>query len=244
MLNHYINNLFNNYYLVLYKTQYYFSRLIISNDKSLSLLLFTVFFLLGLLTILTPCFLSILPLSFSYISSRNRSINHILLFVLGMLTSLVILFAFANTVGSYLLYTKLPLIINSFILLISLDLINVVNFSSFSPFYNFDAKLSNGKILILQNYVAGLFIGFSSLPCNSSIFFIIIFLIKNIHSFLILYVIIYLIGFILPLIFIFSFKFSSVSFGSLLSLSDLSSYISGSLIFVISLFSILCNVFV
>lgn len=245
MFNINASYLFNKYYILLYYSQYHLSRLISSYNDSISLTLFIAFFLLGVSTIFTPCFISILPMSFSYMSSRNNSLLSILVFIFGISTSLLFLLVFANTLGFYVVLSRLPLLFNILLLLISLDLMKIFSFFNFFSFVSSSGTFNMNKSLILQNYVSGLFIGFSSLPCNTSIFFIITFLINNTRSSLYLYVFVYFLGFTVPLLFILSLKLPSISpnYYFISSLSNSTSYISGSFLLILSLFSIMCNVF-
>lgn len=246
MLNIYVSDLFNRYYMLLYYLQYYLSKFLLNNNNSSSLILFVVFFILGILTILSPCFISILPLSFSYLSSRDSSLRNILLFIFGILTSFVLLVGLTNTIGSYVFLTKLPLIFNLFLVVISLDLMNILNFSNIFSSLNPIINFSDNKSVIFQNYLAGLFIGLSVLPCNTSIFFIVIFLMKSMNNLLYFYSFIYFLGCVTPLLFIFSIKLPNVRFNSysFLSISNLTSYISGAFLLIFSIFSILCKVFI
>lgn len=240
-MNILLNFIFDKYYITLYYLQYYFSQLIVSSNESSIWLLIIVFMLLGFLTIVTPCFLSMLPLTMSYISYQNNSLNSAFLFILGLLTSFLFVTKFFNIVSMYSSSSKFSIFFSLFMILISLDLMKILNLSKIYSRISSLMNLSNNSDNFFQKYLIGLIIGFSSLPCNTSILFIFNFLISNIAntSSLIVYIAAYFLGIIIPIILIFSLNFYSVTLGLLSTFWSLLNTFTGSLLFIGSLLSLL-----
>nr|YP_009399237.1 thiol:disulfide interchange protein [Kapraunia schneideri]ARW68843.1 thiol:disulfide interchange protein [Kapraunia schneideri] len=238
-------NLFDNYYVALYYVQYYFYSLILLSNQSNFFLLLLLFLLLGILTVLTPCFLSLLPIGLSYITSRNDSFNSIALFISGMLTSFLFVFIFIDTITVYISVNQLPFFSNFLILILGLDLMNVLDISKVYLSLNSLINISSQKNLLLQKYLTGLIIGLSVLPCNTSILFIFNFIIRNINNAvsLTIYFVVYLLGLIMPLVIIFIFKLYSLGIKYLSSVWYVFNSLLGFFLFTSSLFSLLKLIF-
>jgi len=233
--------IFDKYYITLYYLQYYFAQLIVSSDQSSIWLLIIVFMLLGFLTIVTPCFLSMLPLTISYISYQNNSFNSAFLFIFGLLTSFLSVVKFFNVVSVYAVSSKFSILFSLLMILISLDLMKILSLSKLYSMISSLINLSNNTDNAFQKYLVGLIIGFSSLPCNTSILFIFNFLVTNIAntSSAIVYITAYFFGLILPIVLIFSLNFYSVTLGLLSTFWSLLNTLTGSLLFIGSLLSLL-----
>lgn len=240
-MNILLNYTFDKYYIVLYYLQYYFSQLLVSSNQSSILLLITIFILLGFLTILTPCFLSMLPLTVSYISYQNNSFNSLTLFISGLLTSFLFVVKFLSLVSLYSASSRFSFFLSALMILISLDLMNVLNLSKVYSKLSSFIDLSDGKNSALQKYLVGLIIGFSSLPCNTSILFIFNFLVGHISDTisLFLYVAAYFLGLIVPIVLIFSLNFYAVSLSLLSTFWSLLNTLLGFILFVGSFLSLL-----
>nr|YP_009395310.1 thiol:disulfide interchange protein [Polysiphonia infestans]ARW64290.1 thiol:disulfide interchange protein [Polysiphonia infestans] len=240
----FFNSFFDQYYILLYYLQYYFSQFMLFSSTSNFFVLFILFVLLGLFTIFTPCFASILALSLSYLVSRNNSLVHLLLFIFGLLTSFLTLILLTNTFDLYFFSINLPIFSNFMIFLVSLDLMNIIDLSVFYSSLNSFFNISNNKSSLSQSYLMGFIIGFSSLPCNTSIFIIINFLVVHVSSTfsLLLYLLGYLIGLVVPLILIFSFRLFFLSLDVLSIFWFLINQFAGSLLFIASLLSFLRSI--
>ena len=105
--------------------------------------------------------------------------------------------------------------------------------------------LYNKNNIFFQKYLVGLIIGFSSLPCNTSILFILNFLLSYISNTisLIVYIAAYFLGLIIPILLIFSFNFYTVSLSSLSNFWFLLNTFLGSLLFIVSSLSLLSLLF-
>lgn len=229
------------YETILYYFEYYFSKFIVSSSISNIIILLIVFFLLGLFTIFTPCFVSILPFSFSYISYGDNPVNNIILFICGILTSFLLIILSSNTISSHTFFGKLPMLSSSFMVLLSLDLMNIINLSKSYSIFNSFFKIFEKKNITCETYFTGLMIGFSSLPCNTSILVLLNFLVKNVNNtlYLFLYYFAYLTGLLIPLFLIFSFRLYSLSSNIFSSFWLFFNRFAGSLLFVVSFSSLL-----
>nr|YP_009396535.1 thiol:disulfide interchange protein [Vertebrata australis]ARW65721.1 thiol:disulfide interchange protein [Vertebrata australis] len=239
-----LNVFFDRYSIILYYCQYYLSKLILLSNNSSSLFLILIFFIFGILTVFTPCFISMIPLAFSYISVRGNSLTNIVIFSIGLSTSSFIFILSTNVIGFYLFVGKFALFSNLFTILLSLDLMNIISFSSIYNSLKLPKNISFNKNIFLNTYFIGLIMGFSALPCNTYIFFILSFLLKNIDNILTLfmYFFIYIIGFISPVLLIFSFKLYFTSLKMLSYFWDFISSFGGSFLFIFSLFSLLNSI--
>nr|YP_009394264.1 thiol:disulfide interchange protein [Leptosiphonia brodiei]ARW62826.1 thiol:disulfide interchange protein [Leptosiphonia brodiei] len=229
------------YETILYYFQYYFSKFVLSSSISNIIILLIVFVFLGILTIFTPCFVSILPLSFSYISYGNNTVNNIIFFICGILTSFLLFILSSNTISSHTFFAKLPILSSSFMVLLSLDLMNILDLSKAYFIFNSFFKIFEKKNIKFETYFTGLMIGLSSLPCNTSILVLFNFLVKNINNtfHLFLYYFAYLTGIVIPLFLIFSLKLYSLSANIFSSFWFFFNRFAGSLLLVVSLSSLL-----
>nr|YP_009399438.1 thiol:disulfide interchange protein [Dictyomenia sonderi]ARW69044.1 thiol:disulfide interchange protein [Dictyomenia sonderi] len=235
------------YYVFFYALQKQWSSLFFLLINEQSIFFFILLFLLGLITIFTPCFLSLLPLALSYIHSKKTySGLNISLFIAGLLTSFVILIGFTNLVSFPVVIYKLPLFSYFFLILVALDLMKILNILTFNFPFNKYLSMFYYNSSFLQSYVIGLIIGFSSLPCNTSILVIVTFLVNNLNNiFLVLLsVFVYLAGCILPLLLILNIEFDYHNFPFLLFIWKSVFPVSGSFLFIFSCFSLLKIIFI
>nr|YP_009399847.1 thiol:disulfide interchange protein [Tolypiocladia glomerulata]ARW69666.1 thiol:disulfide interchange protein [Tolypiocladia glomerulata] len=194
------------YYKFFYYSQYFFSKLVLASNSTDDFNTILVFFLFGFTTVFTPCFISIIPIGLSYVSNQNSSLFNTIIFILGLLTSSFVMLLLTNIADLYILFSKLPLLSNIFLFLVALDLIKIINLSKLYSLFTLPVKISLNQSIYIQIYFTGLIIGFSVLPCNTSLFILLSFLIKNTNSIfsVLLYIFIYTLGFTLPLLLVFN----------------------------------------
>nr|QCI05968.1 Thiol:disulfide interchange protein [Delesseria sanguinea] len=206
----FIFNLWYKYEILLYHLQQKIASFLFLEITSIKPIIILVFFCSGILTSITPCFISIVPLSLSYINSNNNAYNYKNIVILGIFTSLFIVFFSISFVNySFFVFFKDISFISFFILiLIALDLLQVLNFSNYFNFFyennlKFESIYDN---LVLKNYFTGCIIGFTTVPCSSPIILLINLWLHHSNQmfFSFIYLIIYLLGSIIPLIFIFN----------------------------------------
>nr|YP_010851548.1 thiol:disulfide interchange protein [Echinothamnion hystrix]WGH14546.1 thiol:disulfide interchange protein [Echinothamnion hystrix] len=239
-------DLFDEYYIFFYTLQRYLSHFlfVLSNEQSIFLLIFL--FMLGVITIFNPCFISILPLTLSYFNSKKSYGLNISLFITGLLTSFMILIIFTNFIGLSVLIYKLPIFSYLILILVSLDLMKIMNLAKLNIFFNSNRFVYLRQNTFVQSYLMGVIIGCSSLPCNTSLLIIVTFLLHNTHNlFLVLLdFFAYLIGCVLPLLLILKINLNYQNFSIVLFVWKSIFPLSGSFLFIFSCFSFLKIIFI
>jgi len=201
--------IWNNYELFLYSLEQKISLLLFFKITSLTPFIFLLLFCAGLLTSLTPCFISIIPLAFSYLNTNSNLRINKNFFILGLFTNLLFIIISSNFISyNYIFYsTRIPFISFLILLLVSLNLLQVLNLSPFFKFLFFDYNKVVKRNLILNSYITGIIIGFSTLPCSTPLVVLINFWLYHMNelwlSLFCLFV--YLLGCILPFFLIFNF---------------------------------------
>nr|WGH12963.1 thiol:disulfide interchange protein [Echinothamnion sp.] len=241
----FLYDFFDKYYSLLYSLQLHLSYLLFKFNDEQNIFFLILIFLFGLLTVFTPCFISILPLALSYLNSnKNYSLN-MSLFIAGLLTSFIGLITLSNLVGFSVFTYKLPTLSDLILVIVALDIMKILNISKLMRSLNLNIPMYFNHNSILQSYLTGVVIGSTSLPCNTSILIIVTYLLHNIHDvFLVfLYLFFYLIGCILPLLLILNIRFNYQNFSILFLVWKLIFPLSGSFLFIFSCFSLLKSIF-
>ncbi len=239
-------NFFDFYYILFYSTQKYLSNILFSLSNENSVYSLVIVFLLGILTILTPCLISILPLALSYINSDHNYTYNIVSFICGLFTSFCLLIVFTNFLNFSFLLHKLPIISYIILMIVSLNLMDILNFPNISVYVD---KYFNNTFVInsrFQSYLMGFIISLSALPCNTSCLILFTFILQNMNSLLysLLCCGIYFFGCLLPLLLIFKVNFNNIDILMFSYLWKLLFPISGSFLFVFSCFSLLKVIFI
>lgn len=219
------------------------------NNWNWSVLL--ILFLSGIFTSLTPCLLSVIPLSIAYINSNNYR-SHKNFFILGLNTSFIIICIIFNfLISNQINFINIIPLVSSFILMLfSLSILQVFDFSGFKKIKNFIQNSCSFQFLrnnnSMKNYVVGLLIGSSSLPCSSSIVFLVNFWLSYALNYYIslIYFIVYILGYLISMFLILNIFFKYLKISFFIKSWDIILPISGSLMFSISLFNILKQIFV
>nr|YP_010619015.1 Thiol:disulfi de interchange protein [Pterosiphonia complanata]WAX03028.1 Thiol:disulfi de interchange protein [Pterosiphonia complanata] len=239
-------DLFDNYYTFFYIVQKQLSSLLFMLSNGQNIVFSILLFFLGLITIFTPCFLSLLPLALSYINSKTNYDLNIIAFITGLLTSVIFLIVFTHLFSFSVFIYKLPLLSYFILIVVSLDLMKILNISKVSFHFNQYISRYSYRNIFVQSYFIGLIIGFSSLPCNTSIIIIVTFLVNNLNNIFLflLYLLIYISGCLFPLLLILKIKFNYKNFSFLFFIWQFIFPVSGSFIFVFSCFSLLKIIFI
>nr|QCI06352.1 Thiol:disulfide interchange protein [Dictyurus purpurascens] len=240
-------NFLSNYELILYNLQ---QKIIFLLYLRSNFITFDIIFLLlfaGILTTITPCFLSVLPLILSYLSFSSNFLISQNLFILGLCTNLFLITISINFLSyNYLYYLTNVSFISFFILLlISLNLLQVLDLSVFFKFIFTKKNIWFSSKNFFNSYLMGLIFGFTVLPCSTPIILIINFWLYHINQVWIsfFYLVLYFFGSILPLVFIFNFFTSYVQIYVISFLWNLITPILGFIILTISTFSFLDKLF-
>nr|QCI09039.1 Thiol:disulfide interchange protein [Inkyuleea mariana] len=211
-------------------------------------LVFILLFSAGILTSVNPCFISIIPLSLSYISSTNTANFDKNFFISGLINSFVILILITNFISSkYVLFKiAIPILSSLLMILVALNLLQILNFTYFF------IHLNNTNIKLIfkgprfKSYIIGSIIGFSVLPCSTTIMIIISFWLS--HSIYIIYgliyLLIYILGCIIPIFILLNLRLLNLNLDFISQLWNIIISISGSIILGLGLFSLLEKIFI
>lgn len=195
----------------IYSLQQKIIFLLINEMNSFKLSTCLLFFSAGIFTIFNPCFISLFPLSISYINSYKKSMDKNT-FIAGLITSLFVIIFIINLISynSFIYIIRIPYLSFIIIILLSLNLLQVLNFFYFFNILKLDHifNLNQNEWLIntgVQSYFTGFIVGSTAVPCNTPIFTMIHFLLYHSNKLVVLfvYLIIYLVGCIFPFLLVF-----------------------------------------
>ncbi|WP_013324537.1 cytochrome c biogenesis protein CcdA [Gloeothece verrucosa] len=161
------------------QTQLYFleqfaNRVVSGQLSHLSLLSVGVIFLAGLVTSLTPCMLSMLPITIAYIGTyqdkgRLQSTIQSVWFCLGLATTLAALGIFAASLGRVYgqIGIGLPIFVSLIAIVMGLNLLEVISL----PFPSIGATdwIKDDFPSGLRSYLLGLTFGLVASPCSTPV---------------------------------------------------------------------------
>lgn len=231
------------YFYQLKQFTYHELTLSISNFNLSSIL---IFFFLGIITSLTPCFISMIPLSIVYLNvSENQKVKKNI-FIIGLSSSTLLTLILISLLNyKYINYINhLPILPSFLLCLLALNLLNIIDLSFLSRI--FDNFIANNNVIYNHNlyyYVSGLMIGLSSLPCSSSFVWIISFWLSNSINVLwsLVYLFFYSFGYLFSMFVIFRITFNYTKIFLLSTIWETFVPLGGCIILTISFFNILEN---
>nr|YP_009500371.1 cytochrome c biogenesis protein transmembrane region [Gracilariopsis heteroclada]AXE43533.1 cytochrome c biogenesis protein transmembrane region [Gracilariopsis heteroclada] len=202
----------------------------------------------GLLTGFNPCLLSIAPISISYIYGKNLKNKQKSIFLLGVISSNIITILFFQLIRKYYkeLINLFPIISSITIIIISLNLLQILNFNNKFITVRTNVLFNNFlSIYGLYYYTTGIIVGISSSSCTAPFLLLILFWISYCQSWLwaTLYILIYLISYTLPVYLIINFSFNYKYMNKWMQTWDNIILFSGSIMLALSIFSLLNNIF-
>nr|QCI05447.1 Thiol:disulfide interchange protein [Crouania attenuata] len=219
------------YDLYAYYIQQYFCDLI--NVETNVISLYTLFLLLlaGFFTSLNPCFLSVLPLSISYINMQGYNRIKLILFSLGLSTGflLIILFLHLLSVQSFYFIFNLPLVSSFIFIVIALSFLQVIDLYSLNiSIFSFNFDLSKVKLNISE-FFTGMMFSMTTFPCSTPVIISVVFFLSHTKNIFLLFVYMaaYFCGNFLFIFLIFLFLINSINFYLILNMRNIIFQMSG-----------------
>ena len=166
-----------------------------------------VIFTSGLLTSLTPCMLSMLPITIGYIGgyeSRGRIYSAVqsVCFALGLATTLAILGIVATGLGK--VYGQvglgLPVIVSLIAIAMGLNLLGVISFRL--PHWDFFDSIDRNLPNAVRSYLFGLTFGLIASPCSTPVLATLLGWVAVSQDFILggTFLLAYAMGYVLPLV--------------------------------------------
>ncbi len=158
----------------LYYVERFADNLVATQLDHLSLISMGIIFLAGLLTSLTPCMLSMLPITIGYIGGyesqgRWQALTQSSWFALGLATTLALLGIIATTIGKVYgqIGIGLPIVVSLIAILMGLNLLEIVplRFPSLGATEWITDELPHA----LRSYLLGLTFGLVASPCSTPV---------------------------------------------------------------------------
>ncbi|MEO0836624.1 MAG: cytochrome c biogenesis protein CcdA [Cyanobacteria bacterium J06642_3] len=230
----------------LYLLERFADRLVSTQLDHLSLISIGVIFLAGLVTSLTPCMLSMLPITVGYIGGyesegRLQAAAQSSWFALGLATTLAILGIVATTIGKVYgqIGVGLPIVVSLVAIAMGLNLLEILplSFPSLGATDWIKDDLPRG----LRSYLIGLTFGLIASPCSTPVLATLLTWVATTQD-LVLgagLLIAYAVGYVMPLVIAGTF---TASIKKILELRRWSSWInpvSGALLLGFGIFSLL-----
>lgn len=184
-----------------YSLQQSVCNMINLNSSSNEILTFIFIFIAGLITVLNPCFISILPISISYlniIDLKNRHSINKNFFIIGICSSFVAVI-FITHIISYrynLILSNIPILSSVSLIFLGLNFLQIIELPTYLPFSFNKVQLNMFSNNLAQAYIIGFFCNFTTLPCSTPIILTILFWLSHANSLLlsVIYLLIYLSG--------------------------------------------------
>ena len=161
------------------QTQLYFlgqyaDNLVSGKLTEINLVTFGIIFLAGLLTSLTPCMLSMLPLTIAYIGGyesqgRLESAKQSSWFALGLATTLALMGVVAAALGQVYgqIGTGLPIVVSLISIVMGLNLLEVISLKF--PSLGSTTWITDDLPPPVRSYLVGLTFGLIASPCSTPV---------------------------------------------------------------------------
>lgn len=158
----------------LYYLERFADNLVATQLDHLSVISMGIIFLAGLLTSLTPCMLSMLPITIGYIGGyesqgRWQAATQSSWFALGLATTLALLGVIATTIGKVYgqIGLGLPIVVSLIAIVMGLNLLEIVplRFPSLGATEWITDELPHG----VRSYLLGLTFGLVASPCSTPV---------------------------------------------------------------------------
>nr|UEQ12184.1 cytochrome c biogenesis protein transmembrane region [Batrachospermum sp.] len=188
--------------LYIYEIQHNVNIYFIQQINNITFLSFLTIFTGGLLTSLSPCMASSIPLIISYVNTQKQFKSTKLILILGILTSMFTIGIIAIIIKNNLLIKLhyLSFIVTLLFIVIGLNLLKIISID-LSIFKLFSTNLKAINNLYLT-YILGIGIGLNISPCSTPILAVLIIWITNTKNMItgISLLLLYIIGYLTPII--------------------------------------------
>jgi cytochrome c-type biogenesis protein len=191
----------------LYQLQQLANELVTLQLNHLTALSLAIVFLAGLLTSLTPCMLSMLPITIGYIGAyENKGKLSALIqsswFALGLATTLAILGMIAASLGRIYgqIGVGLPILVSAIAIIMGLNLLEIMplNFPSFGR----GEWIRKDWTPTIRSYLLGLTFGLVASPCSTPVLATLLAWVASSGDLILggIFLLTYALGYVLPLI--------------------------------------------
>ncbi|GAB4326189.1 MAG: cytochrome c biogenesis protein CcdA [Geminocystis sp.] len=229
----------------LYYLQQFANELVNNQLHQVSIFSFLIIFVTGLITSLTPCMLSMLPLTIAYIGGyetkgRLSSFLQSAYFALGLATTLALLGVFAALLGRVYgqIGTGLPIFVSVIAILMGLNLLEIVPLK----FPNWDASnwVKDNFPNSLKSYLLGLTFGLIASPCSTPVLITLLAFVASSENIFLssLLLVSYAIGYVFPLILAGTFTGTLKSLLNLRVITQWINPISGGILLIFGIYSL------
>ncbi len=229
----------------LYQLQQLANQLVNNQLNQLSVFSVAIILLTGLITSLTPCMLSMLPLTVAYIGGYDNkgkfsSLIQSTYFAIGLATTLAILGIVAALLGKVYgqIGTGLPIFVSGIAIIMGLNLLEIVPLKF--PSWDNSNWIKDNFPDSLKSYVLGLTFGLIASPCSTPVLITLLAYIANSQNFILGSVFLgsYAMGYVFPLILVGTFTGTLKSLLDLRIITQWINPLSGGVLLVFGIFSL------
>jgi len=229
----------------LYQLQQFANELVNNQLHQVSIFSVLIIFFTGLITSLTPCMLSMLPLTVAYIGGYENkgklaSFTQSAYFAFGLATTLALLGVFAALLGKVYgqIGTGLPIFVSAIAILMGLNLLEIVPLK----FPNWDGSnwIKDHFPNYLKSYLLGVTFGLIASPCSTPVLITLLAFVSSSKNIALsaFFLVSYAIGYVFPLILVGTFTGILKSLLNLRVITQWINPISGAILLIFGIYSL------